>query len=64
MRYAIVDGTDVVNVIIWDGEEEYPPPDGCLVIPAPDEVSVGWTYVDGVYHSPNVPPVDPALSLK
>lgn len=58
MRYAIVNGTDVVNVIVWDGEEEYVPPEGYFVVPAPDEVSVGWTYVDGEFHSPNIPPVE------
>ena len=53
-----MNGTDVVNVIVWDGEEEYVPPEGYFVVPAPDEVSVGWTYVDGEFHSPNIPPVE------
>lgn len=57
MRFAIVDNHVVVNVILWDGEEQYEPPEGTFLCEVPDEVSVGWTCVDGVLYPP--PPAEP-----
>jgi hypothetical protein len=54
MRYAIVNSeTNVVeNVIVWDGETEYEPNEGYIVVPASEQVSIGWHYVDGELQAP------------
>lgn len=55
MTYAIIDATNVViNTVIWDGKPPWQPPDGCIAVKATEGVSIGWTYVDGVF-SPPVP---------
>lgn len=51
MRYAIVKDGVVVNVILWDGEDDYAP-DGLAV--QSDEAGIGWTY-DGELHAPEPP---------
>lgn len=59
MRYALIDGSDVVNVILWDGEEDYEAPDGFLVVPCEDEVSVGWKVNSDGWVPPVLPPAEP-----
>lgn len=51
MRYAQVVGTDVVNVILWDGETELGV-DGQLINVDDVHVGVGWTYVDDTFVAP------------
>jgi len=39
ITYAIIDANGVcVNRIIWDGNTEWTPPDGCIAIPDPSEI--------------------------
>lgn len=52
VRYAIVQDGVVVNIILWDGETEWTPPEGTTVHACPDEVGIGWGYVDGVWTAP------------
>ncbi len=66
MRYALTDGSNVVNVIEWDGEEAYEAPFGLTVLNCPPEVSVGWTLASGefippVESEPDQPTEDPVL---
>lgn len=57
-RYAIVQGDDVVNVVLWDGETLYEP-DGELVALADDEaVGPGWTRKKGKWVAPPEPESD------
>lgn len=58
MRYSIIDGSDVVNVIEWDGEQDYEAPDGLILVSCPDEVSVGWTVTSDGFIAPPEPPQD------
>lgn len=51
-RYAVLSGTEVVNVMLWDGEAEWTPPEGSTAVACPDEVGPGWTYVDGTWTAP------------
>lgn len=37
--YALVKDGKTVNVIAWDGEAPYTPPDGCDVVPIEDAPS-------------------------
>lgn len=48
MRYAIVVDGLVVNVILWDGESEYPEE----LVPCPEEASIGWSFLDGEWSAP------------
>lgn len=44
-RYAVIQDSDnlVVNVIIWDGQTEWSPPEGCFVVQS-DTLNIGDTY--------------------
>lgn len=54
MRYAIVEQGVVTNVILWNGEDPYSPPEGALFIEAPDEVSIGYGW-NGEWVRPVIP---------
>lgn len=43
MRYAIVRDGIVENVIVWDGETPYSPPEGTILV-ANENVGIGWSY--------------------
>ena len=45
MRYALIKDGKVENVIEWDGQSEYQPPDGYTMLPADQVVSVGLTVL-------------------
>jgi hypothetical protein len=53
MNYAIINAEGlVINVVEWDGNVGWQPPDDCIIEPMA-EGGIGWTYVDGAL----VPPV-------
>lgn len=55
MRYAMIDTSGVVeNVIVWDGETDYEPPEGMTLLSCVPEVSIGWTYGNGAFTPPDV----------
>lgn len=66
MRFAVLDGLDVVNVVLWDGESPLEGSDA--LVACPPEVSVGWRLVGEQWEAPQEPsqpdPVgaDPALA--
>jgi hypothetical protein len=57
--YAHVIDGKVVNMSVWDGVQDYTPPDGATMVETPhylDEdgepratVGIGWDYVDGEF---------------
>lgn len=55
-RYAMIDepSSIVVNVIMWDGNEEtWRPPEGYLMIEdVNNEAGPGYTYEDGAFTPP------------
>lgn len=58
MRYAIVSGGSVVNVVDYDTQPSTPPPgmgDGFAAI-ASDTAGPGWTYANGVFSDPTPRP--------
>lgn len=56
-RYAVLDGDNVVNIILWDSADEYDNPD-MDVAPVPEEVSIGWTRVNGEWVAPSPVQID------
>lgn len=67
MRYAQIENEVVTNVVLWDGESEVAGSD--LLIECPDEVSVGWSYVDSTWAAPepdtsHEPPARTAAELR
>jgi hypothetical protein len=58
-RYAIIDGSDVVNVIDYESQPSNPPPgfDAPIIAVQSDTAGPGWKYVDGVFIAPPVPPL-------
>lgn len=56
MDYALIDDTGlVVNVVIWDGESTWQPPEDQQLVELPAGVGIGWTYVDGNFVAPEMP---------
>ena len=57
--YAHVIDGKVVNTSVWDGVQEYTPPDGATMVPFPTYTDdegvkrhiggIGWDYVDGEF---------------
>ncbi|QFG11006.1 hypothetical protein PBI_LORETTA_24 [Arthrobacter phage Loretta] len=43
-RYALIEGENVVNVILWDSEEEFEVAEGLVAKLAPEEVGPGWQF--------------------
>jgi hypothetical protein len=59
MKYAIVKGGVVVNVIEYESQPTTPPAgfeSGHVAVQA-DNVSVGWTYANGTFTNPNPPEI-------
>lgn len=53
IRYAMIRNGIVENISLWDGDtKKWQPPEGFIVIPAPDHVGIGWRYDDGVWSEP------------
>lgn len=68
-RYAVLDGENVINVILWNAEDEYESSEGTMLVAAPDYVSPGWTFINGewsgpVITEPPLPSEDPTMSAK
>lgn len=53
-KYAVILDGIVINIADWDGEQEWSPNEG-VAVPAPDNVEIGWAYVDGEFIAPPVP---------
>lgn len=59
-RYALLSAEgEVVNVILWDGEDGYQPPDELTAVACPDEAGPGWQLQEGEWVAPVEPPEDP-----
>jgi hypothetical protein len=60
-RFAVLEGEDVVNVILLDNEDaDYVAPEGVTLIPATDAVDIGWKMVTDAWVAPPVPEPAPA----
>lgn len=60
-RYAIIDGTSVVNAVEYEQEPSVPLdgfPDNFIAVEHP-RAGVGWSYIDGEFVEPNQTPVKP-----
>lgn len=58
-NYAVVDEKgNILSVVIWDGESQWSPPDGCIAVRCGDQIcSIGGKYRDGEFFSPPQPEV-------
>ena len=54
MNYAIINTSgDVINTIVWDGNNWQPPANTIAIeIPADVGAAIGWSYIDGQFISP------------
>lgn len=52
--FAVVDSDGIIiNMVVWDGESEWAPPEGTTAIDAGESgCGIGWTYKDGVFTAP------------
>ena len=57
-NYAIIDGINVINVIQYEEQPTNPPPgfESPIIAVQSDTAGSGWTYVDGIFINPYVPP--------
>ena len=53
-RYAVVASGVVINMVAWNGLDDWMPDIGEPVL-APDGVSKGWSYADGIFTAPPSP---------
>lgn len=58
-RYAIIDGSDVINVIDYDAQPSNPPPgfDDPIIAVQSDMASPGWKYENGAFVDTTPPPL-------
>jgi hypothetical protein len=61
MKYAIIDGINVINVIDYDTQPINPPPgfEEPIIAVQSDVASPGWTYVDEQFIAPPQPTPTP-----
>lgn len=66
-RYAIIDGSDVINVIDYDAPPSNPPPgfDAPIIAVQSDTASPGWKYENRAFIDTTPPslPAPPMLTL-
>lgn len=58
--WALIENNVVVNVIVWDGESEWTPPDGQALVDLTGidpEPGPGWLYENGAFSPPPLPDV-------
>jgi hypothetical protein len=60
-NYAIIDGINVINIIQYEEQPSNPPAgfESPIIAVQSDVAGIGWTYVDGVFIAPYVPPPTP-----
>lgn len=60
-KWAVVKNGVVVNIVLWDGENDWEPEDGQIAVPIPppvdneQEAGIGWSYSDGTFIAPPEP---------
>lgn len=56
MKYAIIRDTLVENVVLWDGETEWQPPEGTTIVELGDTIAgPGFTYDGTTFTAPPEP---------
>ena len=60
-NYAIIDGINVINIIQYDSQPTNPPPgfESPIIAVQSDTAGPGWTYINGVFIAPYIPPPTP-----
>ena len=60
-NYAIIDGINVINIIQYEEQPSNPPAgfESPIIAVQSDTAGIGWTYVDGVFIAPYIPPPTP-----
>lgn len=56
MNHAIVRANSVVNIIVLDANVTYEVAEGCTLHEVSNEVSIGWSLVDGTFVPPEPDP--------
>ena len=63
-RYALIENEIVVNVILWNGTNEWTPPENVTLVLVDEGwgFGVGDLYIDGVFYRPVAP--DPEVDAE
>jgi hypothetical protein len=65
MRYVVIKGNIVRNVIEWDGLASWAPPTDCIAEPSPsDDITFGWLWNGGRPTNPNPSPPPPTPDFR
>jgi hypothetical protein len=59
VKFAVLDGTTVVNTILLDTTNEFTPPEGHTIKPCPDHISIGWQWAMDLWLAPEEPEPQP-----
>ena len=60
-KYALIDNQNIVrNIVLWDGETEWTPPDGLQPLDVENiKCDMGWVYDGSAFTAPEVVVVTP-----
>jgi hypothetical protein len=50
-HWGVIRDTLVEGVVVWDGESDWTPPEGTVLVSLADHpyVGIGWGYIDGEF---------------
>lgn len=55
-NYAIIDSTGtVINVVLWNGNADWQPPEDCQAVELQGSAGIGWGYANGAFIAPPEP---------
>lgn len=55
MRYMVIDNDKIINIVNWDGQSDWSPPNGAKIVKMNDDeiYGVGGKFVDNEYVPPS-----------
>lgn len=59
-NFAVIRNDTIENVVVWDGGDDWSPPDGATVHSLPEGAGVGWRFVGGEWTAPEPMPSEEA----
>lgn len=58
-RWAMLKDNVVENICLWDGSlSSWQPPEGIVMVKAPDYLGIGWIYSNGAWEPPKLPDIN------
>jgi len=51
-QFAVIRNDTIENVVVWDGGDDWTPPQDATVRSLPEGAGIGWRFVDGLWTPP------------